>query len=146
MDKYTQIEDMYLVNNPSANYYRHFGLKKDGKLYLTKNEMLYLADPDPKEEYDLNTKAYFYIKNSFYNVLTTESGELLIYKKTSHFNRKKDLPISSLKFVNKENTVNFNEDTIFCILSEKIFTFLKAEKIESLSLETTSNLFKNQDK
>jgi hypothetical protein len=133
----------YIPKDASHNYYRHYGIKRGGELLLTEDEVLFLYDPMAKESYSLRTKAYFHIRNSFYNLLLDESSRLRLFKKTRDFNRKRDTPVSSLRYVHRDDKVDAeDEDEVLCILSDTVFTFMRSRRVRKLDFSTDEKLRK----
>jgi hypothetical protein len=139
-------DGFYIPRDASHNHYRHYGIRRDGKLLLVDDEVLFLYDPVPREYYPLRTKAYFHVRNSFYNLLPSESGKFMLFKKTKDFNRKKDRPTSVLRYVHRDNAVGIDaEDEVLCILSDAVFTFMRSKRIRELD-STTDNKLKKASK
>lgn len=139
-------DGMFVPEDQSQNWCRHFGVKRDKTLYLCEDEVLYLRDREPREEYSVRTKAYFFIKNNCYNLLSAEGGELLLYKKHKHFNRKKDKPVCVMRYVSMdergEGFGKGKEDEALCVMSDSLFTFLRVRRVGGLSLSTPNKLRK----
>ncbi|KAL7347345.1 hypothetical protein P7C65_07s2g11450 [Encephalitozoon intestinalis] len=145
--KFEEMEDgTFTPKDQSQNWCRHFGVKKDKRLHLYPEEMLYLYDRNPKEEYSVRTKAYFFIRNNCYNLLLGEDGRFLLYRRHKNFNRKKDKPICLMRYVHRdewmEDSTKDIVDESFCVLSDDVFTFLRIRKVLKLGMDTPENLRK----
>ena len=138
---------LYRPKDQSFNYYRHFGQRKDNSLFLEYREVLYLFDKFAKLA-DPELKTYFELKNNDYNILVTNE-EQLIYNKTKHFNRNKDIPVAKLSYVNRDNNVlkifrNMNEKMVFSVIGQADFCLIESEKITKLDKEIDSKMIKTQ--
>ncbi|UYI27300.1 hypothetical protein J0A71_05g11590 [Encephalitozoon cuniculi] len=137
---------MFVPRDQSQNWCRHFGVRKDKTLYLREEEVLYLRDKEAKEGYPTKTKAYFFVKNSGYNLLPGEGGRFLLYRKHKDFNREKDKAICLMKYVSRDECIQDvckdAGDEALCVLSDDVFTFLKIRRVERLDSSTPEGLKK----
>ncbi|KAM0672210.1 hypothetical protein CWI42_081330 [Ordospora colligata] len=137
--------------NQSDNWCRHFGTKTKGRLVLNAHEVEYL-NGNNESNCCIMTKAYFFIKSNCCNLLLDLNGDFMLYKKHKNFNRKKDKPMCSMKFVGSDDAARdaigciggilSKESLGFCVLSESQFTFLKVTKMECLDMKTPLKLKK----
>lgn len=135
---------LYVPRDPGNNDYRHFGTKKDKKLCLSHDELLYLYSKNPPDPCTLDTRAYFELKNSGNNVLRDEHGRLCVYRKTKHFRRNEAPPIGILEHRHRDDRLAaVNSDTIACVMGEDTFCFIALRPVGDLSLETSPNLYKS---
>lgn len=146
-DNFVEAPDgMFTPRDPSHNHYRHFGLRRDGRLWLTSDDVLYLYSSSAREEYSVRTKAYFLIRNSSHNLLPTEGGGLLLYRRTKNFNRNKERPVCPLVYVCRdseaESVRGMGPSGVCCVVSDGTFTFLKVRRMEELDFEICDKLRK----
>ncbi len=137
--------------NQSENWCRHFGTRKDGRLILSAHEVEYLSGKNGAE-CCIMTRAYFFMKSNCYNLLLDLNGDFMLYRKHKHFNRKKDKPVCSMKFVRRDDAVKdvfacmrempSKESQGFCVLSESQFTFLEVARMKCLEMKTPLKLQK----
>lgn len=149
---FTKIDQMYLPKNPSLNHFRHFGIRSDNGILLNYSEVLYLFDRNVKniKNPPLELKTYFELKNNDFNILQ-EGEEQLIYRKTKHFNRKKEDPYGELVYVEKDENIlkyilDLNEDkkTVFAVKGKKDCCLVEVRSLTSLSKEITSKMHKSK--
>ncbi|AFM98660.1 hypothetical protein EHEL_071340 [Encephalitozoon hellem ATCC 50504] len=137
---------LFVPKDQSQNWCRHFGMKRGKVLYLCEEDVLYLYDREAKTEYPVRAKAYFFVRNSCYNLLPDEGGRLLLYKRHKNFNRKKDRPICPMRYVLRDEYIEDisldTKDEVVCVLSDDVFTFLRVKEIERLDSETPESLKK----
>lgn len=143
MEKFTEEGGEYVPKDQSDNSYRHFGIKRGRRLYLSHDELLYLYSRHPPEPCTLRTRAYFELKNDDKNVLCDEAGSLRVYHRTKHFRRDEASPIGVLEYRHRDDEfLAVSERSIVCVTGEDTFCFIDLEPVESLCFETDTNLYK----
>lgn len=144
LDGFIQECGYYIPIDTSDNNYRHFGCKKDKKLYLSHTELLYLFSHELSEEADLETRMYFDLKNAGANILQRElNGIQYVYRKTKHFNRDKDNHIGILELKKRDDKFVYEmESKVIAIKGENTVCFIETNPIEDLNFILNANLYK----
>lgn len=142
MQDFETANGKYILKGPPKNEYRHFGEFKDGKQYFSYNELLYLFSPVPPKDATLEARAYFELKNAGLNILGSENGAM-VYLRTKHFNRKKEIPMGRLVFQQKhERICKMDGHHYLCIMGDDAFCFVETTDPVTLSKNTELSLLK----
>ena len=145
-------DDLYMAKDQGNNFYRHFGQRKDKKLFLDYFEVVYLFCKEKgltKDHFSIlfvrnevlnNFCVYYDIKEAKYNILQPHNQ---IYIKIKDFNRNSSKSIGNLKYVKHNEKIRFDEKmNIFGITHLEKHAIIKCRKITELSFDTPENLFK----
>ena len=145
----------YIPKDPSPNYFRHFGRRVNGKLFLEYREVLYIFFKNLKtdgvknfeiKQQNLEIQAYFELKKNEINLLW-ENNKQMVYKKTKHFNREKELNFATLNFVDGNEEVleyflKLEKNEILGIKGKNDFCLMEVKRIEFLDNKLSKKMRK----
>ncbi|KAI4291612.1 hypothetical protein PAPHI01_0886 [Pancytospora philotis] len=136
--------DLFVPRQQNANEYRHYGMKRGSRLYLSADDLLHLYSKTPPAGCSLGTRAYFELRNSQLNLITDPSGEAVrVYERTKHFRREAAPAIGALVHRNRDDEfVPPVEDTVACVMGADAYCFLHLRPVESLSFVLDRKLHK----
>lgn len=154
-ENFTKTNDGYIPKDQSQNYLRHFGCKKDKKLFLNLIEIFYLYSLKYDDYKDIirnnvnknNILMYFALKQYDYNIIQIDN-RLLLYNKSKDFNRNKDIPLgdySCKKITEKVEFVQF-KTKIVGLSNINTHTFVQMKGLFGLTKTIDSTLLKRKNK
>ncbi|KAM0675682.1 hypothetical protein GVAV_001050 [Gurleya vavrai] len=151
---FIQEDNFYIPKDMSHNHYRHFGIKKNKKLFLYIEDVFYLFNIEQNLLNDIYQdkkhisifRVYFYTRSRGFNLFRNfDCYEIFI--RTADFNRNHAKKLADMYFVMKDDNVicafeKENQENIFAVLGEEIFALLSFSTVNYLEKTCTKSFLK----